>query len=388
MNSVDLFTGIGGFARALRDICKPVLYCDSDRAVRASLEGIIERGHLPRAPIVHDVRDLAAIRAVVGKKRVQVLTAGIPCTGWSKRGYMLGLADARSGMFFAAHAVIAALKPRLVLFENVSEITSGNGGADIRKICESMSDIGYTVRWTVVAASDVGAPHVRARWFCLCVRVGSRHPDLPARKATRPWSRVPTHITEPRQDISHQLFLLGNALVPQAALAALYRLYSGFAPGVAFKKECIVRPSNWRVPGEAGVPKHGCLQDGEIVPCVAPPMTLPRETIVVSPRHFHTKQVYVENTSRPVRSPPIKAAFTMTAWPTPRTGGITHSHNLSKRTRFDLSTVAMFASSVNGKRLPPTDDSHRMSLAFAEWLMGFPVGYLQPAVRALPLVRA
>jgi hypothetical protein len=85
--SVDLFTGIGGFAVALKGIATPVLYCESDPLVRRALVGIMDRGRLPKAPIVEDVRDIAGIQKVVGGRRIDVLTAGFPCVGFSKRGY-------------------------------------------------------------------------------------------------------------------------------------------------------------------------------------------------------------------------------------------------------------------------------------------------------------
>ena len=34
-------------------------------------------------------------------------------------------------------------------------------------ISRDLHSRGYVVAWSVVGASDVGAPHIRKRWFCL-----------------------------------------------------------------------------------------------------------------------------------------------------------------------------------------------------------------------------
>ena len=395
MHSVDLFTGIGGFARALDGICTPIVYCDSSASVRVALRDIVRRGLLPDAPIVNDARDLVALQCAIAGRPIDLLTAGFPCVGFSKRGRREGLANQHSGMFSAALAAVAAFKPRLVLYENVSEIRSASGGADLLTIVTSMRNLQYSVRWTVVAASDVGAPHVRARWFCLCALDGVAHPDLPpsdmcgsedVRNASR-WTICPPP-TGPWQNISGQLFLLGNSLVPQAARLALYRLYTGFAGGCAFRDVCVKKarvpkrpivarphanPLSNALPSALpsalpnalpnALPKHACVDsDGSVSECVADRTVRPARRIVVSPKHFPTTHTYVENASRPVRSPLLERPLVIPSWPTPRTGGITHSHNLSERTRRDLATVAMFASSVDGVPLPTTDDTQRMSL--------------------------
>lgn len=377
-SSVDLFSGIGGFALALQGICRPLLYCDNSARANHVLESAMERGLLPSAPIVTDVRQLDEIIRAVNKRVVDVVTASWPCVGFSNRGYMRGLADERSALFHAVVQVIRALNPRVTIFENVPGILSSNEGEDLHVISKIMYDMGYDIRWTVMAASDVGAPQIRARWFCLCSKRGARHPSLPTRldDGSRTWSRtrMPSPVVR-WQDITPQLFLLGNAIVPQVARQAMYRLYSGFQGGRAYQRTCAV--SDTEKATTIRVPKHAWIsQEGRVLPCVAPDTKLPSESIVLSPNQFRTNLDYVENGARPVRSQLITEARLLRFWPTPRTGAVTHSHNLSERTKFDLSTVAMYASEVNGKALAQTSDRDRISLRFVEWLMGFPKGYL------------
>ncbi|RYF04891.1 MAG: DNA cytosine methyltransferase, partial [Deltaproteobacteria bacterium] len=73
LDSIDLFTGIGGLALALRSISRPLLYCDIDPACRQVLEGRMRRGQLHRAPVGEDVVHLKP------EAQAQLVTAGFPC---------------------------------------------------------------------------------------------------------------------------------------------------------------------------------------------------------------------------------------------------------------------------------------------------------------------
>lgn len=385
MNSVDLFTGIGGFALALQGIARPIMYCDKDVRARSTLTKLIAARRLPCAPIVNDVRDACSICAAVGSRRVDIVTCSVPCTGFSKRGHRRGLADTeRSGLFPPTIKVIQMLRPKLVMFENVAEITALNQAADFVEITRAIVSAGYRdVRWTQVSARDMGAPHLRKRWFCLCVRRGaSDFPKLPEPHLGPDWWRVEPSppLTGPREDVSTPLFQLGNALVPQAAREAFYRLFTGFQGGLVFQLKCASQDGKTTIALPCKIPAHACLgDDGEIVPCTPPraPSTGSRTKIVIDPKHFETRRVYRENGARPRRSPLVQTPRVLQSWPTPRTGGITHSANLSERTTRDLATVAMFCAEWNGTRMCPTTDDHRMSLDFVTWLMGFPNQYLR-----------
>ena len=45
------------------------------------------------------------------------------------------------------------------------DLFSGIGGQDT-VIC-TLTELGYDCRWTVVSAAEVGAPHIRERWWIL-----------------------------------------------------------------------------------------------------------------------------------------------------------------------------------------------------------------------------
>lgn len=385
MNTVDLFTGIGGFHRALAPIARPMLYCDIDNRAQNAIETHMQRGIMPRAPIIDDVRDIAALKRVVGRTRVDMIVSSSPCTGFSSYGKHEGLDNAASGLFRATIDVIARFRPALVFFENVAPILNTNNGDDLTEISRAMRGLNYSMRWTVVSGVDVGAPQVRRRWFCLCVRQrtpASRLPDLPREMVEAPeehWRTAPP-LLGPADvgEANAEMFMLGNSIVPQAARHAFVRLYTGFRGGVSFSRTCLpLAKGRRRDMRGMGYPSHACLDvAGNLTLCDAPKFRLPDERIVLDPSHFPFESLR-EYKGKHDRAQPIRSPVVIRAWPTPRSSGVHHSYTLSARTMRDLPTCAVFCSEWRGRAMPrATSRGERVGLHFVCWLMGYPATYL------------
>ncbi|MFE2175679.1 DNA cytosine methyltransferase [Kitasatospora sp. NPDC059462] len=117
------------------------------------------------------------------------MTAGFPCQDLSVAGKRAGLVEGtRSGLWHTIARAIDVLKPKMVIIENVRGILSagasspadgdlecpwcdlGDGGGEpalraLGAVLGTLSDLGMDARWTVLRASDVGAPHRRERLF-------------------------------------------------------------------------------------------------------------------------------------------------------------------------------------------------------------------------------
>ncbi len=76
------------------------------------------------------------------------------------------MAGERSGLFFEIIRLVDELRPRFVFLENVPAITVR--GLD--RVAAEFTGLRYDCRWTIVSAADVGAPHLRKRWFMLAWR--------------------------------------------------------------------------------------------------------------------------------------------------------------------------------------------------------------------------
>lgn len=91
---------------------------------------------------------------------IDILTAGYPCQPFSHAGNRKGLEDERHIWPFIKET-ISHLRPKFVVMENVrGHLTLG-----FDQVLKDLTEIGYDARWQLVRASDVGAPHQRARLF-------------------------------------------------------------------------------------------------------------------------------------------------------------------------------------------------------------------------------
>ena len=93
-----------------------------------------------------------------------IICAGFPCQPFSQAGKRLGDKDERAIFEYIAEG-ISTLRPEWVVLENVQGILSLPSGGT--SVVGSLASMGYDMRWGIVRASDTGAPHRRARWFCL-----------------------------------------------------------------------------------------------------------------------------------------------------------------------------------------------------------------------------
>jgi DNA (cytosine-5)-methyltransferase 1 len=93
---------------------------------------------------------------------IDILTAGYPCQPFSHAGYRKGTDDDRHIFPYILEA-ISILRPRWVILENVR----GHLSLGLKEVLQGLAEQGYDARWQVIRASDVGAPHQRARLFII-----------------------------------------------------------------------------------------------------------------------------------------------------------------------------------------------------------------------------
>jgi len=154
----SLFAGIGGFELGLERAIPQsttVFQVEQNKFCQSIL-----KKHWPDAVIFDDV-------CTVGSHNLpqyDLLCGGFPCQSISNAGQKRGLKDAKkSGLWFEMLRVIGDSRPRVVCLENVANILR-LGGPDV---IGGLAKIGYDCEWTVIRAKDFGAPHQRARWFCV-----------------------------------------------------------------------------------------------------------------------------------------------------------------------------------------------------------------------------
>lgn len=157
----SLCTGIGGLDLAVEaGLGAELAWCaEIDPAASAVL------AH--RFPGVPNLGDFTK-GGPVEPEPVDVLCAGFPCQPVSTAGRRLGTEDER-WLFDDILDLVGRMepRPRLLVFENVLGLLSANDGDALARVVQGLAASGYVGSWRVVRASDVGAPHQRARWFCV-----------------------------------------------------------------------------------------------------------------------------------------------------------------------------------------------------------------------------
>ena len=151
----SLFSGIGGLDLAVEAVTggRVAWQCERDPYCRRVLAR-----HWPDVPIFEDVEELE------NPPRVDVLAGGFPCQDISQAGKRKGIKDGeKSGLWREFARIIRVVRPRFIYLENVSAITFPGRGLDL--VLGDLAEIGFNAEWSCFRASDVGASHIRDRFF-------------------------------------------------------------------------------------------------------------------------------------------------------------------------------------------------------------------------------
>lgn len=130
----------------------------------ALLEKRIEDGVFDDAVVVKDVTTLEP--SMLEQHGVRLLKAGWPCQEISVSGTQLGFTGKRSVLFFEVTRLAAAAGIEFLFLENVFGLLGKKMLPTFKAALKELVRIGYQVIYMVLRASEVGAPHARAR-VCL-----------------------------------------------------------------------------------------------------------------------------------------------------------------------------------------------------------------------------
>jgi len=121
----------------------------------------------------------------LGRSRIDLLFGGPPCQSFSLAGKQLGMADERGPLLFEIVRFAKALRPRVILLEQVKGLLSAKGPRGMRgevfeMFLSALEEIGYFPKWRVVVAADFGVPQLRERLFVVATR-GANNFQFPER---------------------------------------------------------------------------------------------------------------------------------------------------------------------------------------------------------------
>ncbi len=175
----SLFSGMGGLDLAVEEVfgAKAAWHAEIEPAPCRVLER-----RWPGVPNLGDVSKVDWAKV----EPVELMCGGFPCTDLSPAGRQAGLKPGtRSGLWSEFARAIKALRPELVVIENVRGLLSTVAGHPAHQlgfcpgclgddpervvlralgaVLGDLADLGFDAEWTGLPASGVGAPHPRFR---------------------------------------------------------------------------------------------------------------------------------------------------------------------------------------------------------------------------------
>jgi len=169
---VDLFAGAGGLSCGLQQAgFKPILANE----INPDYAYTYEENHPSTKMVVDDIRKLCEIdlRNYLGVKKgeVDLLAGGPPCQGFSINAPIRSLDDDRNHLFKDYIRIADALRPKVVLIENVPGIVSMGKGTIVEQIYKELEGLGYRIEHKILFAGEYGVPQLRFRTIFIATRM-------------------------------------------------------------------------------------------------------------------------------------------------------------------------------------------------------------------------
>ena len=95
-----------------------------------------------------------------------VIAGGFPCQDISCAGRGDGIRGARSGLWREYARIVCEIRPRFVFVENSPMLVSRGLG----EVLGDLAEMGYDAAWGVLSAADMGALHLRERFWLTAAR--------------------------------------------------------------------------------------------------------------------------------------------------------------------------------------------------------------------------
>ena len=154
MKLLDLFSGIGGFSlSAEAHGIETIGFVEKDPFCQRVL-----KKHWPDVPIESDIRNVRG----ENYGATDIISGGFPCQPFSVAGKRKGTDDDRY-LWDETIRVVAEVKPRWFIGENVEGLINIQDGMVLRQVQDDLEKEGFQVQCLVIPASGIGAWHQRKR---------------------------------------------------------------------------------------------------------------------------------------------------------------------------------------------------------------------------------
>lgn len=170
MKVLSLFTGIGAFEKALKNI-----------GIDYELIGFseIDKYAIKSYCAIHNVSedknlgDITKIDITKLPKDIDLITHGSPCQDFSVAGKQAGGdlgTGTRSSLMWNTINIVTYCKPKYVIWENVKNLLSKKHRHNFDSYLSIMESLGYNNYYDVLNAKDYGIPQNRERVYTVSIR--------------------------------------------------------------------------------------------------------------------------------------------------------------------------------------------------------------------------
>lgn len=171
--AIDLFCGAGGLSEGFHQAGFKVL---AGNDIDPDAGSTFARTHTDAIFLSDPIEKLSASDFLRGtglkKGELDVLIGGPPCQAFSVYNHQRGMHDKRSKLFREYLRIVDGLRPKWVVMENVTGITSVGSGRAVAEIFEGLKELGYHVEMRTLKAEQFGVPQERRRIFFIGNRIG------------------------------------------------------------------------------------------------------------------------------------------------------------------------------------------------------------------------
>ncbi len=163
---IDLFAGIGGFHIALSNLGNECVFASE---IDTHARKTYEHNYSLTSPALFQSNNFNDDITKIDPRHIpdhDLLCGGFPCQPFSQAGYKKGFDDDRGNLFFHIAKIIEAKQPKAFFLENVRHLLKHDEGKTMAVIEDIIkNELGYSLYYKIVKASDHGLPQHRARIF-------------------------------------------------------------------------------------------------------------------------------------------------------------------------------------------------------------------------------
>jgi len=158
---IDIFSGAGGLSLGAMNagIIIPIAIEKEPNAAKT-----FQANHPDTKVITNDISNINPYSLNIANPLI--IFGGPPCQGFSlSNSKTRNEKNENNKLYREFIRFIKELKPKWFLFENVEGIVSFNKGETIKQIAQNFEELGYTINYKVLTASDYGVPQDRNRFI-------------------------------------------------------------------------------------------------------------------------------------------------------------------------------------------------------------------------------